>query len=321
MPRYLSQLQSAWWRFWWGKVDPRPLAAVRIAMATAAMVLHLTWWSDVEALLAHDGLSRLVVDLPAGRGLTIFALPFAEAIGAHLLHALTLLPLLGLLLGWKSRWMALLSWLVVLGWYQRVPGASTGGDRLLRYALFYLSLGNCGGAWSVDARSKSSKTIPVLPLRLIQVQWAAMYALGGFDKAAGSRWMDGTALHYALSNLTFARAPELIAPLVSSAMWVPVFKGTTWVVLAWELLFPLLVLHRTSRRVALIIGVVVHLGIGFTMSVGPFTSVTLLGYLAFLDGGGWKGSIRHPRQESCNPPGDSAQDTPDPSGQPPIFSS
>ena len=286
----LSRARAWWWRLWWGPVDARPLAAVRIAMALAAICLHLTWWADLETLLARDGIARLVVDLPAGRGLTVFALPWAKGTGAHLLHALTLLPLLGLLVGWKSRWMALLSWLVVVGWYQRIPGASTGGDRLLRFALFYLSLGSCGAVWSVDARARATSTlahpapqIPALPLRLIQVQWAAMYLMSGLAKASGSRWLDGTALHYAMSNLTFARAPELMAVLTSTPALVPVLKVATWSVLAWELAFPLLVTLRRGRWFALSVGILIHLGIGLTMSVGPFTVITVLGYLAFLD--------------------------------------
>jgi len=289
-------------------------------MAFAAILLHLAWWTDLDLLLAHDAMPRLVVDLPVGRGLTVFALPFASGRWAHLLHAATLLPLVGLLLGWRSRWMALLSWLVVVGWYQRVPGASTGGDRLLRFALFYLALGRCGAVWSLDARDKPASTVPALPLRLIQVQWAAMYLLSGIDKAAGSRWIDGTALHYAMSNLTFARLPELLTPITSSAALVPVLKAATWVVLAWELAFPLLISHRGGRRIALLIGIVVHLGIGVTMSVGPFTAVTLLGYLAFLDGGGLR--LRRGRQsrDSCNPPPKSAHENADIPGTPPATS-
>ena len=30
-------------------------------------------------------------------------------------------------------------------------------------------------------------------------------------------------------------------------------------------------------------GVLIHLGIGLTMSIGPFTLVTIVGYIAFLD--------------------------------------
>ena len=279
----------------------------RLAVVASWLGGHAGWpsWAWLDSLLASDAMARLRVDLLSGRGLTIFALPGATGTGAHLLHGLTLLPLIGLLLGWKSRWMALLSWLVVVGWYQRVPGASTGGDRLLRFALFYLALGRCGAVWSLDARRRAEPWVPALPVRLIQLQWVAMYLLSGLEKASGGRWLDGTALHYALSNLTFARAPELSATLTSSAALVPVLKVATVSVLVWELAFPVLVLFRRGRWLALTVGVLIHIGIGLTMSVGPFTAVTLLGYLAFLDrtpvpsrGGA--------EPDSCNPPSVSA---------------
>ena len=51
--------------------------------------------------------------------------------------------------------------------------------------------------------------------------------------------------------------------------------------LLWELLFVPLVMWRRSRPIALAVGVVLHLGIFLTMSVGMFGPASVWGYQAF----------------------------------------
>lgn len=285
----LAAVQARWIAWWFGPADPRPLAMVRIGLAVVAIWTHLSWWPEVDTLLAPDGMSRLVVSPEHGRGLTVFALPGVDAHSAPWLHAATLLPLVALLLGLGGRWTAILAWLVVVGWYHRTPGASTGGDRLLRFALLYLAVGGSTAVWSVDAwwaarrGRQTAERVSGLPLRLLQVQWAAMYLISGLEKARGSTWRDGTALHYALSNRTFSRLPGLLDPALALPSVGLVLQLATWAVVAWELAFAPLVAGRRTRGTALLIGVFIHVGIGVTMEVGPFTAVTLVGYLAFLD--------------------------------------
>ena len=285
----VARIRDAWRHFWWGTVDPRLPAALRIGFALVAIHTHLSWWPEVDTLLDAAGQARNVVAPLSGRGFSLFSHPAVTGDLAQWLHGATLLPLVAMLFGVGGRWPVLVTWAVVLGWYHRAPGASTGGDRLLRFALLYLVVGTTTARWSVDAwwARRQGRALDVavsaLPVRLIQVQWVAMYLLSGIDKARGATWQHGTALHYALSNRTFSRAQALLEPLVESPVLGVVLMGATYGVLAWELLFPALVVPRRTRWLALLIGLLVHLGIGLTMSVGPFTAVTMVGYLAFLD--------------------------------------
>jgi len=282
----VGRIQRWWWNFWWGPAHPGVPAALRIGLATVAIWAHLSWWPEVDTLLDVEGQARNVVDWSVGRGYSVYSISGVTGDLAHVVHALGLVPLVALLVGFGGRWTSVLAWLVVLGWYQRVPGASTGGDRLLRFGLLYLSTGHTTAAWSVDAwrrKTPSPSSVSRLPVRLIQVQWAAMYALSGLDKARGSTWRDGTALHYALSSRTFDRLDGLLHPILESTAWAPILQAATVAVLVWELAFPALVVFGRTRWIALLVGIFVHVGIGVTMSVGPFTLVTLVGYLAFFD--------------------------------------
>ena len=285
---WLRSLTTRWQSFWWGPIDARIPALLRVAFAAVAIGVHLTWWPEVGELLDAAGQPRNIVAPTTGRGFSLFCIPAVTGWVAHAVHAATLVPLVGLLVGVGGRFTALLAWLVVLGWYQRAPGTSSGGDRLLRFGLLYLTTGASCACWSVDAwwRRRRGRpthtTVPGLPVRLVQVQWAAMYFLSGLEKAGGASWQKGTALHYALSNRTFARFGSFFHPILESPFATPILKGATWGVLGWELMFPLMVLWRPSRIPALVMGLLVHFGIGLTMSVGPFTLVTVAGYVAFL---------------------------------------
>ncbi len=58
----------------------------------------------------------------------------------------------------------------------------------------------------------------------------------------------------------------------------------TWLILAWGLSFPALVLWRRSRPWALGMGALVHLGIALTLDVGHFSFTVLAFYPLFLPG-------------------------------------
>jgi hypothetical protein len=91
-------------------------------------------------------------------------------------------------------------------------------------------------------------------------------------------WRDGSALHYVMSNVQFRRAP-MDPPPWSAEM----LTALTYITLFWELLFPVLILHRVTRRVALIVGVMLHAGMWMTLELGPFAPMMIGSYLAFLN--------------------------------------
>src|SRR5262249_34355883 len=61
----------------------------------------------------------------------------------------------------------------------------------------------------------------------------------------------------------------------------------SWTVLVWELSFPLLVLVRWTRPIALLFGVAFHLGIFATLELGGFGPYMLVLYLPLLPWDRW----------------------------------
>jgi hypothetical protein len=107
-----------------------------------------------------------------------------------------------------------------------------------------------------------------------------IYATSGFFKLLGSAWRDGSAVYYTTAQNIFGRIFH-VYPFPTDFNWV--LTALTYATLLWELGFPFLLLNRFTRRVALITGVGMHLGIWATMEVGPFTWMILATYVAFLD--------------------------------------
>jgi hypothetical protein len=106
-------------------------------------------------------------------------------------------------------------------------------------------------------------------------------------------WRDGTALHWAMANNVFHRFPFAL-PLVNETT----LALLTYLTVFWEISFPLLLIHRWTRRAAILIGVMLHLGIWITMEVGPFSPLMLAAYISFVNPrlvAGWaRRSFREP---------------------------
>jgi hypothetical protein len=185
-----------------------------------------------------------------------------------------------LCLGCATQLTAVLTWLISMSFATANPYLDNAGDTIRLILLFYLMLCPCGAAWSVDALFQK-RTGPVYvhpwPLRLIFVQMILIYFINGLYKLFGGSWRDGTSLHYVLGDLALTRFSQVQLPIPH-----PVTQIMTWTVMIWEVSFPLLVLEKWTRRIALMFGVLFHLGIFVTMELAGFVPYALCMYLPLL---------------------------------------
>ncbi len=145
-------------------------------------------------------------------------------------------------------------------------------------------LAPCAAVWSVDClimRRRTPPFGPVLiypwPLRLLFIQLIFVYFMNGLYKLTGLDWIQGDSLYYVFCDITLTRfsVAQLPVPYVLTKM-------LSWLVLAWEVSFPLLVLFRSTRPAALAIGVAFHLGIFLTMELGGFAPYVLCLYVPLV---------------------------------------
>lgn len=285
--------------FFFGPVDARTVGGMRILLGLLLLASHLLLLPDLVLLFSDTGPTTTDAVAEWTRHARWSYLDHQTDPGALLaLHLLGALPFVGMIVGWQSRLMVLLALAVQVAVHHRAPWAQHGGDRVLRLATLSLLLVPCGAAWSVDAWLRArragaaafSALVPMTTHRFIQAQWMVIYGMTGIEKLAGRSWHSGNALYYALSLRTFQRFPELTDALLASGLVQVLLKLATWATLAWELLFPLLVLSGRTRRATLIVGVVLHAGIALTMMVGTFSYAMVWGYLAFL-GPSWAAAL------------------------------
>jgi len=185
-----------------------------------------------------------------------------------------------LLIGCCTRTVAVLTWLLSISFDNLNPNLENAGDTIRVTLLLFLMLCPCGAAWSVDAwwaKRPGPVYVHPWPIRLLFVQLIFIYFMNGLYKACGTTWNEGISLHFVLGDLVrarFSRAWLQLPPWLTSLL--------TWSVMIWELAFPLLVIWKWPRRVALFFGVMFHLGIFVSLEIGAFVPYALCMYLPLL---------------------------------------
>ena len=116
-------------------------------------------------------------------------------------------------------------------------------------------------------------------LRLLFIQMTLIYFFNGVYKLMGVEWRDGTVMHYVLHDVGWSRI-SLPLPL-----WLE--RGSAWLVMGWELGFPLLVLIPKLRVPTLLLGVLFHIVSGIQLELGMFPLYALCFYLPLVPWERW----------------------------------
>lgn len=269
-------------------LDARPLALFRMTIAAAGLIAVVGYGAHLSAFFSDEGFFRRA-DL-FEQGVSAYRFCLLDAFGAPwqvFLYWLAMLAALGaLFVGWHTRLASVVAWMLVTGFHERTHYPFDGSDLLLRAMLFWAMFADLGRVASIDAlragRSDREARVPAIPVLVLGLQLLWMYASAALLKLEGPLWRDGTALHYALSApSSFTRA--WATPLADVPLFV---RAATWGSIAFEALFPILVIaswrRPRLRALALGSGVAFHLGIDTMMTIGNFPLVVFASYALFL---------------------------------------
>ena len=219
----------------------------------------------------------------------------------HLLHGSTAFQALlflvaglaaaALMVGWRTRLFAAVSWLMLLSLQHRNAYLLQGGDMLLVAALFWGLFLPWGRRFSVDALrtggAPASNAYVGVPGAAWIGQICILYAFSVLIKH-GSQWREeGTAIAYvlqagqyntALAHLALGAPPELL-------------RGLTFGVLGLEALCPLALLlpwrQGVLRTVTLLLLCAMHAGIGTMLAIGLFPLISIATLLGLFPPGAW----------------------------------
>lgn len=289
-----SRLQSgrgvakAFEEFFFSPLDTRACAVLRIGLAVCVIVDLLVLGGSLGRWFGEDG----VLPLAASRGLvdphalSLFEWLPASASTLRIALALALVHAVLLLLGIWPRFQALGLLIWLQAFQVRNMLIIDGGEIVFRTFAFYLVFMPSAAAYSVPAWLARRRGAPLACVRpawglvLLRFQMGLIYAGSVWEKLNGTDWIDGNALYY-VSRLddNFSHGPILDSLFSSLALC----RLLTWGTLAVEILLPILLWFAGTRRLGIVLGVLLHLAFGMTMNLFLFPWIMIIGLLAFLD--------------------------------------
>lgn len=280
----MRQVRSAFGaidKFFFEEVSPASLAVFRIFLGLLVLVTALLMVPDLFTLFGPEAVVPVnLVQWWYGTPhfSVLWMLPDSkEAVVATWL--VLVWASVALTFGWHTRISALTVLLCLCSFHHRNPFAVHSGDTLLRLFSFLLIFSCAGAMYSLDAQGKPLKRkVAIWAQRLIQLQLAGMYCQAFFAKVIGPNWQDGTALYWILKLEDYARFP---VPIIPDHLWM--LQVCSWATLWIEFSLWTLIWVPQIRYYVLGLGVMLHLGIEYSMNIPVFEWITMAAYITFVD--------------------------------------
>ena len=230
-----------------------------------------------------------------------------------LIHAGVLVIIVLFTLGVFTRVTSVLTWLACISYIHRTQQVLFGMDTMMNILLFYLMLGNCGAALSVDrliaryraaraslrrfgmidANTRAFLACPPPSVasgftqRLIQVHFCFIYAAAGLSKLKGGAWWNGSAFWYVVVNPEFTPLQyhwyeSMLRGLASiKPLYYFVTITGVWFTLFVEIGVPFLIWTRL-RWLMILLATAMHALIAVLMGLNLFELLMIVMLLAFL---------------------------------------
>ncbi|MEM9656742.1 MAG: HTTM domain-containing protein [Planctomycetota bacterium] len=288
-----QRIESAADKFLFASCDPRTASMLRIGYALLLTVNTLVWLRDAELWFSGAGILR--VETAEGlsgpqRWSLLFLLPGSPQV-VKICLILLLLHGLFMLLGLWSRVQAACIFVWLVSFQNRNPLICDGEDAVFRVLAFLMVFLPLDYAWSLSGRSRDAAPLEranhqAWGLRLVQIEMTAIYLSSALSKLHGLSWRDGSALYYVSRMDDYFGRPGTPLSWFDSPWFVTV---ATWAVLAIELVVPIALWFRPTRRYAIVVGAALHLAIELSMNLFLFQWLMIVGLTAFVKPEEWRG--------------------------------
>ena len=263
--------------------DPRPYALLRITLGVTTFLSlldfwpHLTFFYSDLGFFPRDSMNALQGHL---HPISLLYLSGSET-WVFFVYLITLVVSLLYAGGVLTRWMGPILWLCLASFIHRYVFVVDGSVTLLLQLLIPMMLVDTGASWSWDARRSSENKVIYSWLGvLLRFQLGMVYLASGLYKLMGADWTNGEAIRIVMAHPHWRRFD--LDGLLSLDIVIVVLDGICSLVPFWEILFPLLVLHRYTRWLALGFGFFLHSSQWFTINTAYFTPILLSLYPLFL---------------------------------------
>lgn len=264
-----------------------PLSLFRVVFASFLIVKFLVLAPGIPDLYGETGFVQWEITEILGGSPWHMALFKTWVFDSRLIvwgaYTLFLLAAFGLLLGFKTPWMALLCCVLHKLFINTSFQFSYGVDIFSQTYLFFLIFIPSNKQFALDAPKGSSRGEGLkqrswkagFALRVMQLQLSFMYCSSGIEKARGAQWWNGEAMWRALNMPQFSQFDLLF---LYQYPWLLAFMG--WSTLVLEMLYPVFMFWRKTRYWGLAGIVGMHLGIIVFMGLYSFGTLMIILNLA-----------------------------------------
>lgn len=271
------QSYQAWCRFFFEADVTAQMKLLRILLGGLLFVAYAIRAIDNEYYYGASGvldLEKMLEWFPMQYRYS-FLISFPGALALKICTGVFLVSLVTLGFGIFSRFSALIAFVMHVSFMHRNMAIVYGLDMISAFFLFYLIFAK------TDSKPKSKNSwaqmLSSMALRFTQIQVCVIYAYSGWEKLKGPAWWRGEAIWSVFANTQIARwNMDWVAhfPLVISAV--------TYATLLFEIYFPALIWLKRWRAALLVLGVLLHLGIGLVVFIPFFSALMVLSYVSFL---------------------------------------
>ena len=283
----LGEIRRAWDRFFFEPVPVINIALYRILLGLlmlnygALLAPDLLVWFGEKGALSF-ATSRLI---PGGQGwVNLFIwLPQSNA-WVWAIYSVFMGAAVSMTAGFYTRISTVLVFICLASFHHRNVMIPNSGDYFLRIAVFFMMFSRGGAALSIDHWRDSKKGRPSAheqapwAMRMIQLQLCFLYIAAYLWKIRGDLWLNGTAVYYPARLQEFYRFP---VPYIFEHMWT--IKLWTWGTLLVELSLGTLVWIKELKYWVLLAGMLLHLGIAYSMNIPMFAQVMISTYILWVD--------------------------------------
>jgi len=279
---HLAAALDGWNRFWFERVSTATLAVFRIVFGLILFFWTLSLLPELSPFFTKGGVLPQQPHYTGGSWGLLGEFPSHTAV--VIFWVALLVASIALVLGLFSQLAAAIAFVALVSFEQRNPNVFNSGDGLIRLITFYLIfaptsaslslrtfLRNRGEFWSFPARA-------VWPMRLLQLQFSAIYLFAVWDKVRGTTWNNGTAVSIALRITDIERFP--VPGFVTHSLLLS--NLLTYGTLVIELSLAILVWNPRLRPWVLLAGLSLHLGIEYSVRVGFFGLSIMSMYLLWV---------------------------------------
>jgi len=200
------------------------------------------------------------------------------------------------LLGWRTKIILPVFFVLWVSFAEMNDLVGDQGDNMYRIVLLSLIFADPSGRWSLDARRRRAAAgteggwlrrawsgVPFVPPWLTNIMHnlvlvsmtchvCFVYASGALYKASGLPWQAGYAIYNPLHTARFGPWPEL-SHLVG--IWGPAVTAVSWSSIILQMSFPMMLLNRVTRVIALLGILSFHIGIAILLGL-PWFSLAMI---------------------------------------------